>query len=422
MLEKSLGIAYKALVHQVFGRHFVTDPCVVPEAQVAMAALLTRTSALIDAYARQDTDELRGCSDRAFPLGPKPVLWKLADSDCDLNGEQLAILAVGAAIGTVGNVQAAVCIAVQALFDSAGRSNGRIDPNHARNPDEKSDLVMATEFARRGPAAPGSTEYEEWLTLLEPALRANPPIPYLPRLEVDADGNTIGEVLLALGGGTSDPREAEDPLVWGMPGTSEHRCAGQALAWPLIIETVRHVMALPGLAQGLDPLTGRPKGLKKIRGFACDSYPLSHRLDRRRAQTPLNVTMRIKPPVKDNVVILGALIQAAAPRIERLLREARHIHFAWFEVIEQETVLVLHTIYDGPYGAYLQHFALEAGDLFDLLFNYIENPPPTPVAKYPNEFAAHLLAYDLPPATGYFFSAYPRHEVARILRAMGGEA
>jgi hypothetical protein len=339
-----------------------------------------------------------------LPPGIAPVLQNLAGLDSALNGEQRAVVAVGAAIGTVGNVQAAVCIAVQAFFNDPAK------------------LSEAVALASSERASDPTRQYGRWMALIEPALRANPPIPYLPRLIVDQNGTTTGEVLLALGGGTSQAGLEGDPLVWGMPGTSKHRCAGQALAWPLIIEIVRHVMALPGLAQGLDPLTGKPRGLRKIRGFACHSYPLSYRIDRRRAQTTLNVTMRINPPVKDNVDILRALIVAGAPRIERLLREARHIHFAWFEIIEQDSVLVLHTIYDGPFGAYLQHFALEAGDLFDLLFKYLVNPPPTPVAKYPNEFAAHLLAFDRPPAMGYFFSAYPRSEVARILRFEAGEA
>lgn len=88
-------------------------------------------------------------------------------------------------------------------------------------------------------------------------------------------------------------------------------------------------------------------------------------------------------------------------------------------MIEADTVLVLHTVYDGPFGAYLQHFALQVGDLFDVLFQYIEDPPPTPVHKFPNEFVAHLLRYNRAPAMGYFFSAYPRSEVARIIRDEG---
>jgi hypothetical protein len=167
---------------------------------------------------------------------------------------------------------------------------------------------------------------------------------------------------------------------------------------------------------GLDLEDGTVKGLEKRHGFACESYPLTHRRDRRQAQTSLNIAMRIRAPVKDNAERVRDLIRTGAPRIERALRASRHVHFAWFEMIEADTVLVLHTVYDGPFGAYLQHFALDAGDLFDALFQFIEDPPPMPVDKFPNEFAAHLLRYNRAPASGYFFSAYPTAEVAQIVR------
>ena len=405
LLEATLKSAYKALVYQVMERHFVTDPVLIPEAKTQMGRLLARTSALIDAYAADDEDALKGCEDPALPPGLKRVLQALGKLDSDLNGEQRAIVALGAAIATVGNVQAAVCIAVKALYE---KNNGRL-------------LALARKLARGERSGLRTGHYDMWKRLIAGPLRVNPPIPYLPRLEVDGDGNKVQELLLALGGGTQEPWEGDgdDPLVWGLPVGAPHWCLGQALAWPLIIEVVRQVMALPNLAQALNPEDAEVKGLTKRRGFACERYPFTHRRDRWRAQSSLNVAMRIKAPIKDNVEHLRNVIRAGAPRIERALRESRHVHFAWFELIEADTVLVLHTVYDGPFGAYLQHFALQVGDLFDVLFQYIEDPPPMPVHKFPNEFVAHLLRYDRAPAMGYFFSAYPRCEVARIIRNEG---
>lgn len=400
LLENGLRAAYRALVYQVMERHFVTDPVLIPEARAAMGKLLARTSALIHAYAAEDEDELKGTHYPERPDGLKPVLEALGTMPGDLNGEQRATIALGAAVGTVGNVQAAVCIAVKALFAGAPEA-----------------LDGVRRRARAEAAERPTDRFGYWQELLAGPLRENPPIPYLPRLQVDDRDEKVREVLLALGGGTAGRDGTEDdPLVWGMAQAAPHWCMGQALAWPLIVEIVRHVMALPGLAQGLDPENGQVKGLKKRHGFACESYPMTHRRDRRRAQTSLNVAMRIKAPVKDNADRVREVIRSGAPRIERALRESRHVHFAWFEMIEADTVLVLHTVYDGPFGAYLQHFALEAGDLFDLLFQFIEDPPPMPVDKFPNEFAAHLLRYDRGPAGGYFFSAYPTAEVAQIVR------
>ena len=405
LLEKTLNVAYQGLVHQVFERHFVTDPTVIPGAKALMGRLLARTAALIDAYHDEDKDELKGTMDPSRPHGFIPVLKKLADyrtvpgaaqpSACrgELNAEQRATIAVGAAIGSVGNVQASVCIAVEGLFATEKLRE------------------QARTLARCPLSGLPTTKFPQWKQLLADLLNANPPIPYLPRLKVNQYGEKIGEYLLALGGGTRRDSHAQcvdDPLIWGLPGSANHNCAGQALAWPLIVEIVRRVMALPGLAQGLDPETAGVEGLEKRNGFACTSYPFTHRRDWRRAQTSLNVHMRIKPPLRDNADRIRELIRSGSPRIEQFLRASRHVHFAWFELVESDTVLLLHTVYDGPYGAYLQHFATTAGDLFDELFQRIEDPPPMPVDKFPNEFAAHLLRYDRPAGDGLLFQRLPQ--------------
>lgn len=411
LLQSALRAAYAALVYQVLGRHFATSPLTIPEAKREMGALLARTSALIDAYAVDDVDALKDCVDRDLPPNLTPVLKGLGLMRGDMNGEQRAVIALGAAIGTVGNVQAAACIAVKALFDD----KARFDLDTAAVFDNSSRWAQARRLAASESAGLPTEQSAAWKSLLQDALRHNPPIPFLPRLKLRPDGSADGEVILALGAGTAEG-EADDPLTWGLPTAGTHWCAGMVLAWPLIIEIVRQVMALPGLAQRLDAQDASVKGLSKRWGFACESYPLSHRRDRRLAQASLNVAMRLKAPVRDNADRVRMLIRAGAPRIEQALREARHVHFAWFELIESDSVLVLHTVYDGPFEAYVQHFALKVGDLFDLLFESIEDAPPTPVDQFPNEFVAHIQRFNRQPTMGYFFSAYPRSDVARIIR------
>ena len=415
LLETALRASYRALVYQVLGRHFVSDPVALPAAQQAMGPLQVRTAALIDAYEvlkRTDADiddyhpseqnVLKGCKVSGALHGLNPVLRQLGNYAGDLNGEQRAVIAVGAVAGTVGNVQAAVCIAVQAFL---------------RNDKTRK---APRELAQSEPAGQPTGKLKEWQQLIASALRLNPPIAYLPRvqLNVEEDRGAYSPILLALGGGTRERQEdgAEDPLIWGLRTQGKHWCIGRVLAWPLIVETVRHVMGLPGIEEQLNPLDATPIGLKKRWGFACDSYPLSYRRDRRVAQSCLNVAMRVKAPVDDNAALLRELIRAGAPRIHEVLREARHLHFAWFEFIERDTTLVLHTVYDGDFAAYIQHFALRVGDLFDAIFQCIEDAPPTPVSKFPNDFVAHIQRYNRAPAMGYFFSAYPRSEAARIMR------
>ncbi|MBI5279725.1 MAG: hypothetical protein HY854_25055 [Burkholderiales bacterium] len=401
-LETGLRYAYRGLVYQVFGRHFTSDPTAIPEAKAAMARLLARTGTLIDAYAVDDEDALKGTRDSAVPPGFEPVMKRLANyTGHPLNGEQLATIALGAAVGSVGNVQSAACIAVKAIFA------------------EPALLKEVDTLARKESSNRASPQYPEWKKIIAQALRNNPPIPFLPRLRLE-HGQVAEEILLALGGGTRNsglPEGVDDPMVWGLAESGKHWCAGQMLAWPLIVEIVRHAMLQPGVAERLDAADdARPFGLTKRWGFACESYPLTHQRDRRVSQSSLNVHMRLKSPVKDNADRVREVIRAGAPRIEEALRGARHVHFAWFELIESDTVLVLHTVYDGPFTAYIEHFALKVGDLFDALFDCIETPPPMPVDKFPNEFVAHIQRFDRKPAMGYFFSAYPGSDVARILR------
>lgn len=407
LMETALRAGYAGLVYQVLGRHFKTDPTALRLAKTEMGRLLTRTAALIDAYADGDldADELRGTVDHALPHGFVPVLQMLAKHGGNLNGEQRAVLAVGAALGTMGNVQAAVCIAVKAFFGDPSGLCQRVR-DLARSP-----LELAS-----GP----TTQFPEWQKVIAGPLRDNPPIPFLPRVQIDGAGKPVCELLLALGAATcKSPHAGDDPLIWGLPHPplrTNHWCAGQALAWPLIVETVRHVMRLPGLEEQLDAADGSVIGLKKRWGFACERYPLSYHRDKRVAQSSLNVAMRLRAPVKDSADRVREVIRAGAPRIEEALRESKQVHFAWFELIESDTVLVLHTVYDGPFAAYLDQFAQRVGDLFDSLFEWIESPPPMPVSKFPNEFVAHMQRFDRGPLLGYFFSAYPDREVAPITR------
>jgi hypothetical protein len=73
----------------------------------------------------------------------------------------------------------------------------------------------------------------------------------------------------------------------------------------------------------------------------------------------------------------------------------------------------------GDFESYVEHFALDAGDLFDLLFEHIEDAPPRPVREHPQEFVALIARYNRPPAGGYLFSAYPRSETRELTLSAG---
>lgn len=413
LLEPAMRRAYRALNYQILARHFVTEPLLLRESKASMAALLRRTALLIDEYqlGRDDWPEdvvaLEGTL-ASF----EPVLKRLAKLGKDyeeVNGEQRAVIAVGTLAGIVGNVQSCVCIAVRAFFENAGVMQAlRDDLRKTKWSDDALQPYI----------------YE--------ALRLNAPVPFVPRRAVVADDELCvkpgDDILLALGAATLSngghtfqlppPSGAHaDPLIFGGEPKTTHGCLGKYLAQPLILELVRHVLSLPGLEEELDPLDGKVIGLEKSWAYKCERYPLRYRSDKVRRQQTLNVSMRIKSPFRDNADQLRMIIRAGAPRIDRLLREARHVHFAWFEFIENDKRLVLHTVYDGDFNAYIQHFALAAGDLFDQLFEHIEDAPPKPVAQFPNEFIDLIRRYNQAPALGYTFSAYPEFETAQVTRA-----
>ncbi|NKI93692.1 hypothetical protein [Rhizobacter sp. SG703] len=412
LLEAAMRAAYQALTHQILGRHFVSDPVPLAKARESMGALFARCCELIDEY-QHDADNLPTGVDLRTDLvhGFVPAMRRLACDAGDLSGEELGVIVVGVLAGVVGNVQAAVCSALHEFF-----RNGLVEPlrDRARSAQRPLD--------------------ELWPWIAE-ALRLNPPAAYLPRRVVEdvrlPGGTTLkrdSECVLAIvaalrakGTVFANPPPADaDPLIFGLDGGASphglHSCIGNLLARPLISEIVRRVLLLRGLAEALDPEDGTLVGLERRWGFACKRYPLSCRLDRQHA---LNVSMRVKAPIAVHAEALKTVIRAGAPRIEWALRESRHIHFAWFEFIENDNRLVLHTVFDGLFESYIEHFALAVGELFDRIFEHIEDPPPMPVNKYPGAFIDLIRRNDRPVAAGYFFSAYPGAETAQIRRVMG---
>jgi hypothetical protein len=429
VLETALRAAYKALSYQFIGRHLATDPLAIPQANQQMAAVMVRAQALIEEYwrgARLSPPELPvGLEPFATELpGFTTVMQRFADDQrLGMDSEELAVLVIGAMSGTVGNVQAAASIALRSILSQDSAEQMRALRAAARDVDPK-----------LGPACRNFRTL--WVRVLQ-ALRENPPVAFLHRrlteaTELEGMGHLHKDTVLVLAMGalthsldTAHDAEKLEAAVFGLhygqdgpdAPNAMHSCIGKYLAKPLIVEIVRRVLLLPGVEEALDAQDGSVLGLQKAWGFRCLAYPLSYRHDRRLAQQPLNVSMRIKAPIEEHAAKLRRLIPIAAPRIERLLRRSRHVHFAWFEFVESGTHLLLHTVYDGDFATYVEHFALDAGDLFDLLFEHIEDAPPRPVREHPQEFVALIARYNRPPAAGYFFSAYPRLEARDITRA-----
>ena len=178
---------------------------------------------------------------------------------------------------------------------------------------------------------------------------------------------------------------------------------------------MRQLLLLPGLTQSLDDSSGEILGLTKRAGFICERYPLEYEREKLLRQSPLQTVLYVKNPVPEHAAALRQVLQFGAPFIERVLRDARHVHFASFMLLDNDTKLVLFTAYDGDFDAYIGHFAREFGPLFDRFFSHIENGPPTPIAEHPFEFVQFLRHFQQPAVGGLFFSAYPHVQTHQIV-------
>ena len=181
---------------------------------------------------------------------------------------------------------------------------------------------------------------------------------------------------------------------------------------------MRNILRLPGLTRAIDPRTGLALRLEKTWGFRCDKLALEYAQDIAMVQSPLAIFMPVRPPVAVNAELLKTIIAVGAPRIELKLAESRQVHFAWFLLLDNDSQLALFTTFDGDFDTYLKHFALEVGTLFDKLFECLADPPPMPVAQYPDEFVAKVRQYHRTPVGSYFFSAYPQARVSDIASAL----
>ena len=409
LLEEASRATYRALQYLAIGQHFVTEPGTLQAAQQTLGRLIARTSRLMDDYAqlarsprrfgyepgRDWPEGVQPWSDLGLSCLGQPLLKRLPTLDSPLSGRDRATVAATLLAGTLGNIQTAVCLLVRALLRST--------------PAERVAEVKLT-----------GDELEASLLRRMAQL---PPVPVLPRRTRDEAVELGGvripahtDCLLLLEG------EFNCPHVWGdaaMGGPAIHACLGRPLSLPLIAALVRHTLNLPGLTPALDALTGEVLKIERLWGFACTRYPLRFERERERVQQNLIVSMRVKSPIGENVARLRRLIASAAPRIEHALTDFGGVHFAWFEFSDDDSQLILRTIYDGQFEAYLQHFASRAGDLFDGLFEYLEGAPPRPVAEHPHEFVEILRRFNRAPLGGYLFSAYPNVEATQLRLTAG---
>jgi len=79
-------------------------------------------------------------------------------------------------------------------------------------------------------------------------------------------------------------------------------------------------------------------------------------------------------------------------------------HFAQFVPLEDNQIGFF-TVYDGTFDEYIADFTKHIGHVFDLIFKFTKNPPPSPCQKHLQEFIDFAAAADRAPIG--FYQAYP---------------
>lgn len=120
-------------------------------------------------------------------------------------------------------------------------------------------------------------------------------------------------------------------------------------------------------------------------------------------QSPLLIALPMKTKLKA-FVFEDIVLKAAAKTMTEGANSIGTLHFAHFVPLA-DTHLGFFTIFDGTFEKYIGDFTEKIGPVFDLMFKYVSDPPPTPVAKNAKAFLDFSGAMNRP-GIGYY-SAYP---------------
>jgi cytochrome P450 len=450
MLETTTRKIGRGVQYQVMGRHFTTEPLLIRETKTALATLVKRAAEIIDLFQTdltqirpeqkeerdkrlqldEELNKLRGFwfenpeyrATKAQLLGGyKPIMQLMAEEAPSVifTTAEKAVIVAGLVAGTVANIQASVTTVIKEFLDT----------NHG---DLQAVWEEVAEIRLAHRDAHFNGKMQDFEKRIKDVLTRHPPVAFLPRRVTESfklrttnfqiPQNT--EILMGLGATANAPTGCPFAAIFGgdpnaqNKGTSRdlytHSCIGMALAMKVVCYTVLNVMSLPGLSQVLDTQTGKPLGLTKSWGYNTGPYPLQFHREKILRQNTLQTILEIKKPISVHADGLRHVVRYGAPVIEKILKDARHIHFASFLLIDNDNKIALFTVFNGDFDPYIAHFAREFGPVLDRFFEHIQEAPMMPIREHPVEFAQYLRRFNQRPAEGYFFSAYPEAQAANI--------
>jgi hypothetical protein len=120
-------------------------------------------------------------------------------------------------------------------------------------------------------------------------------------------------------------------------------------------------------------------------------------------QHPLLVSLPLKSSFKA-FVLEDLVLRAAKGKMDAGANSVGTLHFCHFVPLADNHVGFF-TVFDGAFDTYIKDFTEQMGPVFDALFEYVSDPPATPVAKNAEAFLKYATVSDLRPIG--FYSAYP---------------
>jgi hypothetical protein len=111
-------------------------------------------------------------------------------------------------------------------------------------------------------------------------------------------------------------------------------------------------------------------------------------------------------PIKSKLAFIEVelLLRARTRGTQRDLDTVGTPHFAQFVPLEDNQIGFF-TVYDGSFEKYIADFTKNIGHVFDLIFKFTKDPPPSPCKKHLQEFIDFAMAANRS-AIG-FYQAYP---------------
>src|SRR5215831_8006535 len=95
---------------------------------------------------------------------------------------------------------------------------------------------------------------------------------------------------------------------------------------------------------------------------------------------------------------------AMTGKVDRDMTSVGTPHFAQFVPLEDQQ-LGFFTVYDGAFDKYIMDFTRNIGEVFDLIFKFTKDPPPSPCRKHVQEFIDFAAGASRDPIG--FYQAYP---------------